>query len=151
MELNRSKSVTVDKVLVICKLHEIVDYYLLGDGTWPLDRESLQAFWKTVRDLGLDEAVAGQPGTTRFTVLGKELKLDLIMAFVGAWDMWEIPSILEEHTDISTRLKQRPCSPFHCSRVSAGSNGWCFEHTSSFVTALPMSKLNVEECLFQRN
>jgi hypothetical protein len=97
MELNRSQSVAVDKALVICKLHEIVDYYLLGDGTWPLDRESLQAFCKTVRDLGLDEAVAGQPGMTRSTELGKELKLDLIMAFVGAWDMWEIPSVLEEH------------------------------------------------------
>jgi hypothetical protein len=97
MEVNCSQSVTVDKVVVICKLHEIADYYLLGDGAWPLDRESLQAFYKTVRDLGLDEAVAGQPGTTQSTALGQELKLDLIMAFVGAWDMWEIPRILEEH------------------------------------------------------
>jgi hypothetical protein len=28
---------------------------------------------------------------------GEELKLDLFMAFVGAWDMWEIPNILEDH------------------------------------------------------
>jgi hypothetical protein len=28
MEVNCSQSVTVDKVVVICKLHEIADYYL---------------------------------------------------------------------------------------------------------------------------
>jgi hypothetical protein len=87
----------MDKAAVICKLHEIADHYLLGDGTWPADREGLQAFFKTVRDLGLDEDVASHPGTTQYTALGKELKLDLVMAFVGAWDMWEIPYVLEEH------------------------------------------------------
>ena len=28
MNVNRSQSVAVDKVVVICKLHEIADYYL---------------------------------------------------------------------------------------------------------------------------
>jgi hypothetical protein len=87
----------MDKAAVICKLHKIADHYLLGAGTWPADRESLSAFFKTVRELGLNEDVASHPGTTRSTTLGKELKLDLVMAFVGAWEMWEIPSVLEEH------------------------------------------------------
>jgi hypothetical protein len=43
----------------------------------------------------LDEDVPNSPGTTRSTALGKELKLDLLMAFVGALALWEIPSILE--------------------------------------------------------
>jgi hypothetical protein len=68
-----------------------------GDDIWPADRENLQAFFKTVRDLGLDETVAGQSGATQPTALGRELKLDLMMAFVGATDMWEIPGILEDH------------------------------------------------------
>lgn len=34
-------------------------------------------------------------GTTRSTLLGKELQLDMFMAFVGAWDTWDIPQILE--------------------------------------------------------
>jgi hypothetical protein len=88
----------MDKAAIICKLHQIADHYLLGVGTWPADRESLLAFSKTVRDLGLDEDVPDSPaGTTRATPLGKELKLDLVMAFVGAWDMWEIPYVLHEY------------------------------------------------------
>ena len=88
----------MDKAEVICKLHEIADHYLLGAGTWPADPESLPAFFKTVRDLGLYEDVLDSlPGTTRSTPLGKELRLDLVMAFVGAWDMWEIPFVLVEH------------------------------------------------------
>jgi hypothetical protein len=58
----------------------------------------------------LDEEVAGQPGTTRWTALGKELKLDLMMAFVGAWDMWEIPYILEEHGYIDSTDTENLCS-----------------------------------------
>jgi hypothetical protein len=45
----------------------------------------------------LDEDVPNSPGTTRSTALGKELKLDLLMAFVGACALWDIPHILEEH------------------------------------------------------
>jgi hypothetical protein len=87
----------MDKAAVICKLHEIADHYLLGAGTWPADRESLPAFFKTVRGLGLNEDVASHPGTTQSTALGRELKIDLVMAFVGAWDMWEIPFVLLKH------------------------------------------------------
>jgi hypothetical protein len=100
----------MDKAAVVCKLHEIVDHYLLGAGTWPADRESLQASFKTVRDLGLDEDVADSPGRTRSTPLGKELKLDLVMAFVGAWDMWEIPYVLEEHGHIEETEAEELCT-----------------------------------------
>ena len=87
----------MNKAAVICKLHEIADYYLLEEGVWPINQEFLQTFFKTVRELGLDEDVPEMPGTTRFTALGKELNLDLFMAFVGAWDLWEIPFILKEN------------------------------------------------------
>jgi hypothetical protein len=87
----------MNKAAVICKLHEIIDHYLLGRGNWPADREFLPAFFKTVRELGLDEGVPNSPRTTQSTALGKELKLDLLMAFAGAWDLWEMPYILETH------------------------------------------------------
>jgi hypothetical protein len=96
MDVNCSQLLAVDKVAIISKLHQIADHYLLGDGVWPAHREGLEAFSRTIRDLGLNEEVAGQPGTTRCTALGRELKLDLMMVFVGAWDMWEIPGVLEE-------------------------------------------------------
>jgi hypothetical protein len=67
----------MDKAAIICQVHKITDYYLLGPGTWPLDREFLPAFLKTIRELGLDEDVPDSLGTTQSTALGKELKLDL--------------------------------------------------------------------------
>jgi hypothetical protein len=87
----------VDKTSIICKLHEITDHYLLGAGFWPASRERLPALYKTFRNLGLDEDVPDSPGTKRSTALGKELKLGLLIAFVGACPLWDIPHILEEY------------------------------------------------------
>lgn len=85
----------MNKAAIICRLHEITDHYLLGAGSWPAKGELLAPFWKTIRDFGLEEDVPGRPGNTRSTALGKELNLDLVMAFVGAFDLWEIPYVLE--------------------------------------------------------
>jgi hypothetical protein len=109
MDVHCSQSVA-DRTAAICKLHEIADYCLLGEGTWPIHREGLEVFNKMVRELGLDEAMDGQPGASRSTALGKELKLDLVMAFVGAWDMWEIPGVLEEHGYIDEADTEDLCS-----------------------------------------
>jgi hypothetical protein len=87
----------MNKVAIICKLHEMTDHYQLGAGSWPASQEFLPAFYKMVRELGLEEDVPDSPGTTRSTALGNELNLDMVMAFVGAWDMWEMPYILESH------------------------------------------------------
>jgi len=100
----------MNKASVICRLHEITDHYLIGTGAWPADRERLPALLKTFRNLGLDENVPDSLGTTRSTALGKELKLDLMMAFVGAWDMWEIPWILEEHGFIDETEAEELCT-----------------------------------------
>ena len=87
----------MDRATIVGKLHEITDHYLLGSGTWPADRETLPAFRKLLREFGLDEDVPGTPGSTRSTILGREANVDLVMAFVGAWDLLEIPGILESN------------------------------------------------------
>ena len=87
----------MNKASIICKLHEVADRCLLGAGTWPIDTERRSAFFKMVRDLGLEEDVPDSPGTTRSTALGVELKFDLFMAFVGALEVGEITMILEDH------------------------------------------------------
>ncbi|MBR0941568.1 hypothetical protein [Bradyrhizobium liaoningense] len=99
----------MNKTSVICKLHEITDHYLLGAGTWPADRERLPALYQTFRNLGLDEDVPDSPGTTRSTALGKELKLDLLMAFVGALDLWDIPHTLEAYGYIDESQAEELC------------------------------------------
>jgi hypothetical protein len=103
---NMAGRMKMDKAAVICRLHEITDHYLLGSGTWPANREFLPAFFKTVRELGLDEDVPDSPRTTRYTALGKELKLDLLMAFVGAWISGRFLTFLKR-TDISKNPKRR--------------------------------------------
>ena len=87
----------MNKAAIVCKLHEIADHYLFGTGQWPPDREVLAPFWKTLKELGLEEDAPGWPGSTQSTALGKELNVELMMAFIGAYDLWEIPRILESN------------------------------------------------------
>jgi hypothetical protein len=85
------------RAAIICKLHEIIDHHLFGPGGWPAEREAVPAIFRYVRELGLYENVPDSPGTARQTLLGEELKLYLMMAFAGAWHLWDIPYLLEEH------------------------------------------------------
>jgi hypothetical protein len=45
--------------------------------------------------LGLVEHISSD--TWRNTPLGNELDVDLFQVFMGSWDVWEVPGILEEH------------------------------------------------------
>jgi hypothetical protein len=56
------------------------------------------------------EDVPDYPGATRSTALGNELKLDLVMAFVGAWDIWEIPYILVDYGYIEESQAEELCN-----------------------------------------
>jgi hypothetical protein len=87
----------VDKAAVVCQLHAIIDHYLLGEGSWPVPTEALPSLYKTFRELGLNEDCPDDPDCERSTALGKELRFELFLAFVGAYDMWDIPIILEEN------------------------------------------------------
>ena len=87
----------MNKRAVIADLHLMIDTRLFGSRPWLADREACDAIRRKLDGLGLQERLPGDPETTRFTSLGKELNLDLILAFVGLWFEWEIPSILEEY------------------------------------------------------
>jgi hypothetical protein len=47
--------------------------------------------------MGLVEEVPGKADTWRNTPLGNELHLELLEVFMGFWDEWEVPHILEEY------------------------------------------------------
>jgi hypothetical protein len=87
----------MDKAAIICKLHEITDDYLLVSAKWPMEGEAIATFWKTLKELGLEEDVPGTDGHIQSTALGRELSVDLMIAFVGAHELWEIPFILESN------------------------------------------------------
>ena len=77
------------------QLHEMVDYYLFESPSWPADDDGVRAFFRTLVELGLTEAVPGQKDTTRVTTLGIDCEAPLVSCFIGAHDPVEIPMILE--------------------------------------------------------
>jgi hypothetical protein len=86
----------MNKAEIICRFHQIADHLLLGAGNWPLSSERLEEFWTWVRACGLEEDVPDSvPGATRPSALGREMNLFMMMTFIGAFEIWEIPSTLE--------------------------------------------------------
>jgi len=75
----------------------MMHFRLFGRCYWLADREACDALSRKLDDLGLQERVSGDEDTSRKRPLGNELPLDLIMVFLGLWDEWEMPNILERH------------------------------------------------------
>ncbi len=87
--MNRSK--------VIQELDALVFARLFGSRPWLVDRETAVALKRKLAQLGLEEQVPGETETWRSTPFGIEQRLDLLMVFIGLWDEWEIPYILETY------------------------------------------------------
>jgi len=82
---------------IVRQLHLIVDARLFGTAAWPVDRESTNRLHTTLLQMGLVEEVPGQADTWRNTPLGNELHIDLLEVFMGLWDEWDIPEILQAY------------------------------------------------------
>jgi hypothetical protein len=90
------------------RLHQMVDERLFGNKPWPMGQESAKDAHATLLELGLIEYVSATD--YRDTTLGKELDVSLLQAFMGLWDEYELPDILEmrsliEEKDVSILRK----------------------------------------------
>jgi hypothetical protein len=85
------------KSKILAEVETIVFARLFGGGPWLTDPETAVALQKRLEHMGLEERVLGTNNTWRNTPLGKELRLDLLMVFMGLWDEGEIPMILEDY------------------------------------------------------
>lgn len=85
----------MDKSCVISALHEMLDARLFGDEPWLAPPDVVAAVSKKLDDLGLQEWVNEKD--TRATALGDEIKLDLVIVFLGIFNEFEVPIILEKH------------------------------------------------------
>jgi hypothetical protein len=83
----------MNKTAIMSTLHEVADYRLFGSVGWPACGESIAAFFRTIRALGLEEAV---DGTMRYTSLGNEVSVELMTVFAGGWHLFDIPYILAD-------------------------------------------------------
>jgi hypothetical protein len=82
---------------VFLELHTMVGERLFRSSLWLADMEVCSLLARRLEQLGLQERVADREGVTKDTPLGKELKIDLQMAFMGLMDEWHVPYILETH------------------------------------------------------
>ena len=101
-ELKRKPNL-MTKTEIACRLHEMVDERLFGNKPWPVDNDSEGWVWATQLELGLIENVAGKDQTFRKTSLGAELHIDLMNAFMGFWEPFELPEVLEMRGLINKR------------------------------------------------
>ena len=56
--------------------------------------------------MGLEERIPGEREMSRSTPLGRQLHSDLLMVFLGIWDEWEVPTILEDFGFINDLERQ---------------------------------------------
>jgi hypothetical protein len=86
-----------NKISVKLKLDTMVVNRLFGDDGWLVDFEESPALMRALEELGLEERLPADPLTLYCTPLGKELHLDLHMAFMGLLCEWEVILHLEKY------------------------------------------------------
>jgi hypothetical protein len=61
------------------------------------NRETAAILGRKLEQMALEERVPGDAETWRSTPLGRELHSHLLMVFLGLWDEWEVPMILQDY------------------------------------------------------
>ena len=87
----------MNKAEIIAELENMVVARLFSGQPWLADPEACSAVHRKLIQMGLVEIVCVEPQTWRLSPLGKELDVDLFEVFMGLWDEWEVPMILEEY------------------------------------------------------
>jgi hypothetical protein len=87
----------MNKAQIIAELENMVVARLFNRQPWLADRETNSAYHRKLIQMGLLEQVWDKPQTWRNTRLGNELDVDLLSVFMGHWDEWEVPMILQEY------------------------------------------------------
>ena len=85
----------MNKAKIIADLENMVVARLFGRQPWLADRETCSALHRKLIQMGLVEVVCVEPYTYRSSTLGKKLDIDLFEVFLGLFDEWEVPMILE--------------------------------------------------------
>jgi hypothetical protein len=87
----------MNKTKIIAELENMVVARLFSGQPWLADRETCSAVNRKLIQMGLVEVVCVEPQTWRMTPLGKELDVKLFEVFMGVFDEWEVPMILEHY------------------------------------------------------
>jgi hypothetical protein len=82
-------------------LHALIHERLFGSRPWLADGELVYAVANRLEAFGLYEPIPEDRDGKRSTALGRLVRIQLMEAFMGVWDEWETPEILEMHGLIS--------------------------------------------------
>ena len=85
----------MNKAEIVAELEAIAWNRLFNCHQWLPDRETIWALHQKLIRMGLVEHISSD--TWRNTPLGTELDIDLFQVFMGLFDVWEVPCILEDH------------------------------------------------------
>ena len=96
---------------------------LFGERPWRADKRTVAALVRQFIKMGLYQRVPGTVGDLRRTDLGKKLRADLMLVFMGAWDLFEVPEILDMHDLMSRRRRSNSATS---SRMASSSLPWCY-------------------------
>ena len=105
----------MSKAEIVAELEAMAWYRLFNCRQWLADRETIYAVNQKLIKMGLVERISSD--TWRHTTLGKELDTDLFEVFMGLFDVWEVPYILEDH-----RLIDEWESDSICARMARKAN-----------------------------
>jgi hypothetical protein len=103
------------KAEIVVELEAMAWHRLFNCRHWLADQETVWAVHQKLIEMRLMEQISS--GTWRYTPLGKELDVDLFEVFMGLFDEWEVPYILEDH-----RLIDEWESDSICARMSRKAN-----------------------------
>ena len=87
----------MNKAKTISELENMVVARLFGRQPWLADRETCAALHRKLVQMGLVECVCAETDTWRSSTLGKELDVDLFGVFLGLFDDWVVPMILDNY------------------------------------------------------
>ena len=83
------------KAEIVAELEAMAWHRLFHCRHWLADRETVRAVDQKLIQMGLREQISSD--TWRNSPLGKELDVDLFEVFMGLFDEWEVPYMLEDH------------------------------------------------------
>ena len=81
----------MNKAQIIAELENMVDARLFSRQPWLADRETSSAVQRKLLQMGLLEVC--EPNGWRFSLLGKQLDVELFLVFMGIICEWDVPMI----------------------------------------------------------
>jgi hypothetical protein len=85
----------MNKAEIVAELEAMTWHRLFNCHQWLADRETVCAVNQKLMKMGLVEST--EPNAARYTPLGMELDLDLFEVFMGLFDEWEVPLLLNHY------------------------------------------------------